>query len=92
MKIIALQHPQMHEFLLRVMETYTRGGLPAAELPIAADVYIALTNAREIQTEQHIGHAKVTGLGPNGIALEVESGLPDVHPPRTVPESSIDPR
>lgn len=71
MKVFVLDD-QQQLFLLHIFSTYCAAGLPPTELGIAAATYQAVAEARDVPVETHLGHAKVTQMGPSGIALEIE--------------------
>jgi hypothetical protein len=72
MHIVTLIDTAQYEYLKHVLETYTRNGLAASELPIAANLYVRIMQAQEVD-ETHLGKASVAAMGPNGVALEVEN-------------------
>ena len=74
--VITLNHPKQFEFLKHVFQSYTNAGLPADELPIAADTYLRLMSAQEMPVQQNLnlGNAAIKEWGPNGLVLETESG------------------
>lgn len=71
MIIIALTHPNQLDFLKEVIDSYTQAGMPSDLLPVAADTYMAVMQAREIPVEPHLGKAQMTEVGPEGVVLEV---------------------
>lgn len=86
MYIIALTHPHQLEALKGIIDRYTRAGMASEELPVVADVYVAVMNARELPEDVHLGKAKLASFGPEGIALELEH---EVQPPHRIPESPV---
>lgn len=72
MVVVTFSDIKQWEYLCHVLDKHAQGGLPASELPLAADTYIALMRAKQLPLEQNLGEAKITELGPNGVAIEVE--------------------
>lgn len=71
MKIIVLE-AQQYEYLNHVLDSYTRKGIAAGELPIAADVFLRIQQAKELSDDAlHLGNAQLKSVGPNGVSLEV---------------------
>lgn len=71
--VITFTHPKQLEYLQQVFDAHTRNGIPAGELPLAADTYVAIMNAREIPLTQNLGKATIAEAGPKGVALEFEA-------------------
>lgn len=70
--VITLGHPENLKFLRLVFEAYVKNGMPPDYLPVAADTYLSLVNAREIPLKQNIGPTTISEAGPNGVALEFD--------------------
>ena len=76
MIVLTFEHPRQFEFLKHVFEAYTRGGLPADELPLAADTYLRMINAQDIPVQQNLGKAYLGEVGPGGFTLNLsDEGL-----------------
>jgi hypothetical protein len=59
------------KYLRHVFEAYTRGGIPATELVMAAHAFDCLENVAEIpQPPVSLGAARITEMSPEKLVLE----------------------
>jgi len=71
MQIVALPHPAMRQFMLKLITEYIQGGnMVPEELGLASDVFEAVMSARELAIEPSLGAATLAKSGPGGAALE----------------------